>query len=551
MQKYQKKPKSTNNKSFSIVELTIVLLIISIITTTSVSLYSSKIEVENIKSTKVKMAVIYEAIKAFVKTHKRMPCPADPALGTSDSDPKNFGEEDFGEGGECNIEYRYISTDNEVKIYQGAVPVYALGLSSEMIKDDFGYKFSYVMIDGHQNAFDYNDIGKSLSEIEDSFEYTAGEDSAINLTSGSNDHIENPAFLLISHGKNGYGAYNYNGHPELSTPQQEDENDTKHEEHNYQYNNGSSTEPNITNQFYYDGNLAFDDIVFFKTKNNLIMDIDWQEKLCATPVCISNEDEVYEEDNEELNASYCYENPNSVYEYKLDIISKPGDSAEVKKFTYDAEGISTVESCTEDLGFIYKATCGKYGIWNISATKKICGSVGGYMIAMWSGKKDKMPLDWSVCDGTADDGSDDEPDLRNRFIVGAGLESDSVGIYETPTDTNDSLICTNDNDVNVNNCYKVSEIGGEDKHALKVNELAIHSHGAGGLRYSWRDENGGNENGETSDGKVDVDSDGDTSSDISRSGLITGTTAETGSGDAHENRPPYYALYFICKKLEY
>jgi microcystin-dependent protein/type II secretory pathway pseudopilin PulG len=563
MQKYQKKFKSTNNKSFSIVELTIVLLIISIITTTSVSLYSSKIEVENIKSTKVKMAVIYESIKAFVKMYKRMPCPADPK---SKIDAPEFGiesvasSEDGESSTDCNESYK--SSDD--KIYQGAVPIYALGLNNEMIKDDFGYKFSYVIVKGHQNAFDYNNIDESISNVTDSFEYAAREDSAITLTSGSNYHEEKPLFLLISHGKNGYGAYNYNGNLELSTPQQQD--DKKHEEYNYQYSDPSSNASDITNEFYYDGNLAFDDIVFFKTKNNLIMDIDWQEKLCATPVCIEKKTSVEEyEDNETLDASYCGDGD---YEYKLDIISKPGDTTEVKKFVYDINNNETTQSCTENTPqeegfFTYKTTCGKYGIWNINATKKECQTAnvtvtGNYIIAMWSGNKDNVPEGWSVCDGKIPDENGtlvseaNEPDLRNKFIVGAGLDGNDKGVYDAKDGNEYHELtngCSNTTD-DGNNCYKVNEKGGEDKHSLTADELASHSHASGNLKYEWRDEYGQSEAGDSDDGKIDIDTDGgDDANDAKREGPITGEVDNTGGDDAHENRPPYYALYFICKKL--
>ncbi len=50
-------------------------------------------------------------------------------------------------------------------------------------------------------------------------------------------------------------------------------------------------------------------------------------------------------------------------------------------------------------------------------------------ILMWSGSKDKIPLGWALCDGTKG-----TPDLRGRFIVGAG-----AGTYDHDDDTKESF----------------------------------------------------------------------------------------------------------------
>lgn len=44
------------------------------------------------------------------------------------------------------------------------------------------------------------------------------------------------------------------------------------------------------------------------------------------------------------------------------------------------------------------------------------------VIALWSGAVDAIPAGWALCDGTQG-----TPDLRGRFIVGAGNEDYPVG----------------------------------------------------------------------------------------------------------------------------
>lgn len=41
-------------------------------------------------------------------------------------------------------------------------------------------------------------------------------------------------------------------------------------------------------------------------------------------------------------------------------------------------------------------------------------------IQMWSGSIGNIPTGWEICDGANDANGDPKPDLRNRFIIGAG-----------------------------------------------------------------------------------------------------------------------------------
>ncbi len=118
-------------------------------------------------------------------------------------------------------------------------------------------------------------------------------------------------------------------------------------------------------------------------------------------------------------------------------------------------------------------------------------------ILMWSGAVDQVPHGWALCNGTGG-----TPDLRDRFIVGAGNE------------------------------YLLGAIGGEKFHQLTVAEMARHAHWE--LASTVSGYGGG-------DGTV------------SGAGFDSGShwagysTDSTGGDQPHENRPPYYALCFIMK----
>lgn len=119
------------------------------------------------------------------------------------------------------------------------------------------------------------------------------------------------------------------------------------------------------------------------------------------------------------------------------------------------------------------------------------------MISIWYGAVNAIPDGWALCDGT-----NGTPDLRDRFVVGAG------------------------------NSYSVGDAGGEAAHALTTDEMPAHSHFASVLRGKLFTLG-------TSAGNYLV-----TSSQTDNSKL-SGTSA--GSGQAHNNMPPYYALAYIMK----
>ena len=117
------------------------------------------------------------------------------------------------------------------------------------------------------------------------------------------------------------------------------------------------------------------------------------------------------------------------------------------------------------------------------------------MIMMYTGST--APSGWAICDG-----QNGTPDLRDRFIVGAG------------------------------SAYSVGNTGGQNSVTLTTAQMPSHKHStsvdnttlfpaAGGVTFNY----GG-------------------------AGQYPGTTftmSNEGGGQSHENRPPYYALMFIVK----
>ena len=139
------------------------------------------------------------------------------------------------------------------------------------------------------------------------------------------------------------------------------------------------------------------------------------------------------------------------------------------------------------------------------------GSVPSGVIVMWSGETTNIPSGWFLCDG-----QNGTPDLRNRFIVGAGSS------------------------------YGVGDTGGEATHTLGVAEMPRHGHNINTtsnftLTLDYAGYEGYHPPYIRSGGS------GSDPYPVSGEVVINATTNNTGSSQPHNNLPPYYALAYIMK----
>lgn len=158
-------------------------------------------------------------------------------------------------------------------------------------------------------------------------------------------------------------------------------------------------------------------------------------------------------------------------------------------------------------------------------------------ILPWYGKSSDIPEGFALCDGTKG-----TPDLRNRFLVGAGSN------------------------------YALGDTGGKDQVTLTGTQIGNHYHYLGSLHHKG--------SGDYTEMGLNLISFGYASSyvpfprgnksvSLFRDNLyppsfrcymssfsdfaskemnyITSLAVGTAAQEAHENRPPYYALYYIMK----
>ena len=196
------------------------------------------------------------------------------------------------------------------------------------------------------------------------------------------------------------------------------------------------------------------------------------------------------------------------------------------------------------------------GSGSAAAWTTVIGVPSG-IIAVWSGSEGSIPSGWYLCNG-----SNSTPDLRNRFIVGAGSGSSysvgNTGGSNTVTLSTSQIPSHSHTTNNHSHNASVSDPG--HGHSVSVSDPG-HSHntsvtgaklfpgyggahvpygGAGG--YPGTHFNMSNANTGISANA----SNANTSISVS-TGNANPSTNNTGGGGSHENRPPYYALCYIMK----
>ncbi len=187
---------------FTLVEMAMVLLIITVLLAGLVPTISSQMEQQHTNETRKKMSEIKEALIGYAMRNGKLPCSADPA--------KTLGQSGWGtERSPCTAATRY-----------GVVPWVTLGTSET---DGWGNRFTYHVTLTFADSTD--GTGASCATTTGiSFQLCSNGEIVIFSDASETTTVANniPA-IIISHGKNGAGAYTPQGtqRPAGSTDEQE------------------------------------------------------------------------------------------------------------------------------------------------------------------------------------------------------------------------------------------------------------------------------------------------------------------------------------------
>ncbi|MDY0192622.1 MAG: hypothetical protein RBR93_03760, partial [Aliarcobacter butzleri] len=179
------------------------------------------------------------------------------------------------------------------------------------------------------------------------------------------------------------------------------------------------------------------------------------------------------------------------------------------------------------------------------------------IISMWSGAIIDIPAGWKLCNG-----QDGTPDLRDKFIVGAGT-SYNVGV----TGGNKDAIIVAHSHIQASHTHTASETSeGAHAHSISISTTGAHSHtflassvdGINSGTFKYASYTDGTDTTPTITSTNSIQSSGAHShtgsattngahTHIITNTAVSPTIASTGDSGTNANLPPYYALAFIMK----
>ena len=188
-------------KGFTLLEISVVLVIIALITGMAVSSGVMMVGSARDSSTRMKMRAIETALASYRAANNRLPCPADLTMMDGAA---NFGVEGATSGtctgGTPSANYSGAGVTNAGATgVEGALPVVTLGLPNDMTYDGWGYKFRYV-------------VDKSVTAT-NAFASSGGCSSGAITVKDANGAARSggAVYALISSGANGHGGYTKQG----------------------------------------------------------------------------------------------------------------------------------------------------------------------------------------------------------------------------------------------------------------------------------------------------------------------------------------------------
>lgn len=236
--------------------------------------------------------------------------------------------------------------------------------------------------------------------------------------------------------------------------------------------------------------------------------------------------------------------------------SKKVTGSQIKTFVKDAFAASDITGLTAtaaELNILdgVTATTAEINTLDNINTAGNFGLVPSGAILLWSGSVGTIPSGWFLCDG-----ANSTPDLRDRFVVGAG-STYAVGatggqnsITSVPAHTHDAGNFVTSNTGAHSHNGSTSTDGAHAHNGKNTGTFLI---GNASPNASFRDRpTNTNTQGNQGAGTNFLSVEGShahnfsTSNTGSHSHTISGTTSSTGNASV-DTRPPYYALCYIMK----
>jgi len=279
--------------AFSFLELSVVLLIISILLLGATTTSMAVLRKAKIKATQKRLDLIETALSNYLIENGRLPCPAGLRLKESDS---SFAQEYSAcENITANTETTctngvFLDIDHTNLLY-GAVPAITLGLPKEAMKDAWDQKFGY--------AVDKRFATSTFQETDDDTIFKV-------YIEGLTKYLTQQAiYVLVSHGEDRQGGFSYStGLPTDTVTSDSSDNESLNMTTAEELKNIVdpikvadesiyppcvpilTSETSFDNVFVYNVySEEFDDLVRYKTKLSLVKEMEWKDVGCVYTKC--------------------------------------------------------------------------------------------------------------------------------------------------------------------------------------------------------------------------------------------------------------------------
>ena len=193
-----------NDQGFTLVELSIVLFIIAVVTGMAISSGVSVVATARLSATQQKMKAVDQALLLYRNANDRLPCPASLTIAPGAA---NYGVEAANPGtctGGTPAAKHSANGGNYIAVAEGAVPVTTLGLPNDFMYDGWGNHFRYAVNTNMTGLSAFALIPAPLVCGNIRVNDVNGTARSGGVTGGS-------IYALVSQGPNGHGAYSKNG----------------------------------------------------------------------------------------------------------------------------------------------------------------------------------------------------------------------------------------------------------------------------------------------------------------------------------------------------
>ncbi len=172
-------------QGFTLIELAIVMAVAGLMLAGTMKLLGGQLDQSRLKTTRDRLRMAYDALTSYYVTHAYLPCPADGALADSDA---NYGRAQPETSGSCT----------GVAATHRVLPWRTLGLQEELSYDGWHQRLTYQVSAPLTTA---GAAGPGDLSIHDGAQGVAG----------TTEISAAAAFIVISHGENGLGAWLQSG----------------------------------------------------------------------------------------------------------------------------------------------------------------------------------------------------------------------------------------------------------------------------------------------------------------------------------------------------